>query len=153
MLRYFIPVNDFPEGSEIIGAFVLVFQVIRMFPDVDAQDGGAFYFGYVHQWVVLVGGGGDLQFSVLYDQPCPAAAETGHTRGAELFLEGVEAAKGGMDLVGQLPGRSTRGFGAQDLPEEAVVPVTAGVITDGRADGACFLNQLFEGFALIRRAG
>src|ERR1044071_4401642 len=102
MLGDFVPVDDLPEGSEIIGAFVLVFQVVGMFPNVHAKNGRALYFGYIHQWVVLVGGGADLQLPILYNQPCPSAAKTAQPGSIEFFLEGIEAAEGGVDLIGQL---------------------------------------------------
>src|SRR5258708_29322178 len=121
MFGNFIPVDDLPEGAKIVGAFVLIFQIIGVFPNVDAQDRSALYFGYIHQWVVLVGGGRDLQLSVLYDQPCPAAAETADAGGIELFFESIEAAKGGANVIGQLSSRGAGRLGAQNFPEKAVI--------------------------------
>src|SRR5579863_2499074 len=125
------PVDYFPKGAKVIGAFVLVFEVVGVFPNVDTQDRGSFYFGYIHQGVVLVRGGADLQFAVLTDEPGPATAKTAHSGGVELFLEGIEAAKGCVNVVGQRPGRGAGSIGCKDLPEKAMVPVTAGVIADG----------------------
>lgn len=33
-----IPINDLPEGANVFGAAVLIFQVIGMFPDVQPQQ-------------------------------------------------------------------------------------------------------------------
>src|SRR5215469_7026451 len=142
VFRYFIPVDHFPEGPEIIGTFVLVFEIVGVFPNVDTQDWCTLDFGYIHQWVVLVGGRTDLQLAVLDDQPGPAAAKTGETGGIEFLFEGIEASKGRMDIIGQLARRSAARIGRQDLPEKAVVPVTAGVIPYRRADRTRFLYQL-----------
>ena len=34
-----LPVDDFPDGGEVIGAAVLVLEVVGMFPDIDAENG------------------------------------------------------------------------------------------------------------------
>ena len=33
-----VPVNDVPPGGDVVGATILVFQIIRMLPDVHPQD-------------------------------------------------------------------------------------------------------------------
>ena len=38
----FTPIDDVPDGFEVIRPFVLVFQIVGMFPDIDTQDGFAF---------------------------------------------------------------------------------------------------------------
>ena len=68
------------------------------------------------------------------DQPGPAAAETAHARRLELLLEGVEAAEGGFDVVGQLAGGRAARFGAEDLPEHGMVGVAAAIVAHGAAD-------------------
>ena len=51
----FIPIDDVPPGVEIIGAAVLVLEVVGMFPDVVAHDG----IETIRLGVVLVGSGCD----------------------------------------------------------------------------------------------
>src|SRR5258708_31817467 len=56
------PVDDVPPAVNIIGALVLVFEVIGMLPDVYAQD----RLLAVHQRVVLVGPADDFHFAVVH---------------------------------------------------------------------------------------
>jgi hypothetical protein len=109
-----------------------------VFPYVDAQDRRALDFGYVHQRVVLVGGRADLQLPVLEDQPGPATAEAADTGGVEFLFKGIERTKGRVDVVRQFACRSAACIRRQDLPEKAVVPMTAGVIPYGGADRTAF---------------
>jgi hypothetical protein len=39
-LRDLPPIHHVPPGSDVIGAAVLVFQVVGMFPDVEAEQWG-----------------------------------------------------------------------------------------------------------------
>src|SRR5258708_10510697 len=148
-----MPVHHIPESSEILGAAILIFEIIRMFPNVHSQQGNAFHFGYIHQWVVLVGGRADLQLAVFHDQPGPATSKTAYTGGIEFFFESIEAAEGSMNIICQLSGRRSTRFRSQDLPEKTVIPVSPAVVADYRADAACLLDQLFQGFTLIGGSG
>ena len=51
----FIPVDYVPPGGEILGAAVVVLQVVGVFPDVVAQDGEQ----ALRDGIVLVGSGED----------------------------------------------------------------------------------------------
>lgn len=96
----FFPVDDVPDGVEIIGAAVLIFQIIRVFPNVYTKDGGLSF----RQRIVLIGGAGDGEFAVFADdEPCPTGTETGKTRGFELCFEFVKAAERGVDGICQAP--------------------------------------------------
>src|ERR1035437_5895078 len=71
---YVVPVDHLEEGLHVVGAPILILQVVGMFPHVHHQ----------HRLVaqgeraVLVGSGFDGDGSVgQLDQPCPAAAEGG----------------------------------------------------------------------------
>src|ERR1700744_3781459 len=99
MLVHLVPVDHFPEGSEVVGALVLIFEIISMFPYVHAEERRAFHFGHIHERVILVGRGRDLELAVLEDEPGPAATETADAGGIEFFLEGVEAAEGSMNII------------------------------------------------------
>src|SRR6185312_1137980 len=122
MTRNLFPVDHLPERRQVITAFVLVFQIVGMFPDIDAEDRSAFHFGYIHQRVILVRGGSDLQLAIPDDQPRPAASKTRQPGGIQLFLQTVDTAESTVDLVQQFAGGRTA-FGTQDLPEKAMVPV------------------------------
>ena len=67
----FGPVDDVPPGGEVVGAVVLVFEVVGVLPDVVAEDG----VDALAERVVLVGGGDDLELAALEDEPTPAGAE------------------------------------------------------------------------------
>ncbi len=71
ILRDFVPVHDIPERFEVISALVLVFQIIRMFPNVHAKDDFAFDAGdsFAHERIVLVRRGNDFQFATIRHQP------------------------------------------------------------------------------------
>src|SRR5262249_35440124 len=99
----FSPVHDAPERLEVIGAAILVFEVVGMFPDIATEDRFAFGAGdrFAHERVVLIGGGDDFQLAIVYDQPGPTAAESAHTGGFELFLESVETVERGFNIVSQ----------------------------------------------------
>ncbi|RBQ80145.1 hypothetical protein VDGD_21157 [Verticillium dahliae] len=137
------PVDDAPHGVDVRGPRVLVLQVIRVLPDVDANNGGL--AGRVGD-EVLVAGRHDAQNAaaaadVLLDEPAPAAAldaDEGARKGVE---HGVEGAPGGDDGGGEARGGGlgVLGVGARGrgevAPEEAVVDVAAGVEAQGRVQG------------------
>ena len=74
----FVPVHYIPESLEIIGAAILVFEIIGVFPNVAAEKRLAFSAadGLAHDRVVLVCRGNNLKFAVVHDEPDPTAAET-----------------------------------------------------------------------------
>src|SRR5690606_8981866 len=53
-LRYFIPVDDIPPVLNVLGALVLVFQVIRMFPHIQTKNRSSFDFCTAHKRIVLI---------------------------------------------------------------------------------------------------
>ena len=52
------PIDHRPNGFEVIGAAVLIVEIIGVFPDIDSEDWGAFDSCdcFAHQGVILVGG-------------------------------------------------------------------------------------------------
>src|ERR1017187_5848224 len=66
-----VPVDDVPPRGEVVGAAVVVLQVVGVLPDVVAEDG----VEAAGERIVLVGGGDDLEFAALEDEPAPAGAE------------------------------------------------------------------------------
>ncbi len=154
----FGPVDDVPDGGEVVGAFVLVFEVVGVFPDVDAEDGfacggaGGGEDGFGHDGVVLVGGGGDGEFAVFDDEPGPAGAEAFGAGFLEFGFEIGEGAEGGFDGVAESAGGFTGAgaFGGEEGPEEGVVHVAAAVVADGGADvfgnGGESFDEVFGGF-------
>jgi hypothetical protein len=95
ILRDFVPINNIPERFQIIRALVLVFQIIRVFPNVAAENHFAFATGdgFAHERVILIRRGNDFQFSIVGNEPNPAAAETADARRFKFRFEFVEAAE------------------------------------------------------------
>ena len=107
----FVPIDDVPESLQVISALVLVFQIIRVLPNVASEN----RFVSFHERIVLVGSFRDLELAGLVDnQPRPSAAELPDTCRLEFLLESIEAAKGGIDFLSQFAGRSATGFWAKD---------------------------------------
>ena len=98
--RNYIPVDHVEKRIDVVWATVLVVEVVGVFPDVEAEDGfteiGVWDDAF-HERVVLVGGAGDFEFTVLQDQPCPARAETFCSGFAEGFFEIVHGTEGRDD--------------------------------------------------------
>src|SRR5436189_4089487 len=86
------PVDRVPPGLQIGRTRVLVCQVVRVLPDVVAEQrrlaGG--------ERGVLVRRAHDLDGAAVGDEPCPARAELAGARSLELRLELVEGAEGGV---------------------------------------------------------
>src|SRR6516162_9303732 len=78
-----IPIHDVPPGIDVVGALVLILQVIRMLPNIDTHDRSL----ALHIGTVLVGGADDLKLAIRPNQPRPAAAEAADTRLFQLLLE------------------------------------------------------------------
>lgn len=53
---HFIPIHHIPERCQKFGAAVLIFKIVSVLPNIDAENGSAFYLGDVHEGIVLIGG-------------------------------------------------------------------------------------------------
>src|SRR5271170_5200025 len=84
-----VPVDGVPPGGEVVGALVLVLEVVGVLPDVVAEDG----VEALGEGVVLVGGGEDGELAALEDEPAPAGAELFGGGLVEGLLEGLEVAE------------------------------------------------------------
>jgi len=140
------PVDGVPPGSEVVGALVLVLEVVCVLPDVVAEDGVV----ALGERVVLVGGGGDLQFAAFKGEPAPAGAELLGGGLVELLLEVLEGAEVFLDLLADLACRFAAALGLHDLPEHGVVDVAAAIVLDDFAnvlgDAGEVLDELLGGF-------
>ena len=61
-----------------------------MFPYIQSEYRNSFDVSSIHQRIVLVGGGDDLELAAVDDEPDPPGAEAADATGFELLLEGVE---------------------------------------------------------------
>ena len=126
-----VPVDHVPPRGDVVGAAVLVLQVVGVLPHVDAEHGVL----ALHDRRVLVGRARRArrrrrsltsQAQPLPKRPTPALANC--------FLERVEAAERRVDGVGDLPVGAPPALGAISCPEQRVVHVPAAVVAHGRAD-------------------
>lgn len=143
------PVHHAPPRGDIFGAAVLILQIIRVLPDVQAHDRKVAF----HHGAVLIGCRNNLDAFAVLDKPGPAGAETPGGRGAELFLECVETAERGVNRARDVAGRAAAGAGSEDGPEHRVIDMPAAVVANRGFDivgndGAIIREQLLHGFAL-----
>ena len=131
-LGHFVPVNDVPESGDIIGATVLILEVISVFPDVQSKDGLSFDTSdsFAHQRAVLIGRRSDFEFAVIDHQPSPTRAEASDAGGSELFLECIKASEGRFDVCEQSSRRFATCIPTDDVPEEGVVPMPTAIVSD-----------------------
>ena len=117
-------------------------EIVGVFPDVDAVNGGA----AGHDGRVLVGEGFDEKFSVFATtEPGPAASEDAHRAFGHFLLPLFITAKGFVDLLGQFVLGFLSWIG-EGFPEDGVVRVTPGIVTDGGADLGRHRFQVAEKF-------
>ncbi len=81
-LKYYLAANfsatasqliTFQKCGDVIGAAVLIVEVISMFPHINADDRGQ----TVRERAVLIGGGDNSEAAALLDEPSPTGAEAG----------------------------------------------------------------------------
>src|SRR5690606_18977264 len=136
-----VPVDDVPPGGDVVGAPVLILEVISVLPHIEAEDGGI----AVHHRRVLVGRAGDGELSVFGDdKPRPAAAEAGGCRLGEGFFKRLEAAEGLVDGGRELTRGLLGAAGLHDLPKERVVVMATPVVADGGADVFRYAVKVLE---------
>ena len=118
------------DGGQVFGTAVLVFQVVGVFPDVDAEH----RLTSSRKGGVLIGRGIEDQVAGAVDRkPGPAAAEHAGGRGAELVGEFIGAAEALVQGRGEgAGGFAALGSGRQSQPEERMIGVSAALITDRR---------------------
>ena len=143
-----LPVDDSPQGLELVGAAVLPVKIVGVLPNIEGQQGSE----VPRDWVVGPRLLGDDQTAIRSGgEPDPAGAEKADALGDELVLEGIHAAPLAYDLLSERPcGRG--GFRRRtELREiQVVVEDLAGVVEDGALAAA---DDLLQRLRLERRAG
>ncbi len=124
-----IPVDEFHDGGEVVGSLVLVFEVVGVFPHVDAEE----RFSSGHDGRVLVGSGFDDEFCVAHSEPDPTAPEDFESGGDQLFFEGLLGFEMCFDVFQECAGWGGSAF-FEALPEERVIGVTASVVSEVVSD-------------------
>ena len=89
-LLHSLPVDNLPDGLEVLGLAVLVLEVVGVLPGVDAEEGLV-----VAGDGVLVGAGddGEVARGLVLDEPGPAGALDAGEGGVGLLLEVFEGAE------------------------------------------------------------
>src|SRR4030095_7005448 len=96
------PVHHIPPRGDVVGAAVLVLEVIGVLPHVTAQDDSLAR----HHGTVLVGRALDRDGTRLVARaPAPASADPAHARLLELFFEAGETTEALVDRICQGTGR------------------------------------------------
>src|SRR5690554_5445072 len=125
---YKVPVNQIPEGFQVVRTAVAVVDVVGVLPYVDGQyrlvRAGQRSFG-------IAGVGDSYGTNSLFNQPGPARTEVAGGLLIKLFLECIEGAKGLLDGFLGSTSRLTATVGAQAVPVEGVVPDLSGVVEQG----------------------
>jgi hypothetical protein len=130
-----LPVDNVPDGLEVLCFAVLVLQVVCVLPGIHTQDGPE-----LSNDGVLVGIRLDAHAARLgvLDQPRPPASLDAGEGDVELLLERVQAAVRVVDGRCEGAGRglaAALGGGREVLPEEGVVDVAAAVEVDEGLQG------------------
>jgi hypothetical protein len=127
----FIPVDDVPPRGEVVGAAVLVLEVVSVLPYIVAHDG----IETIHQRAILVGGGYDRERAVRVTcEPDPAGAKAPGSGIVKGGLEPVKGAKGLLDGTGKFAGWLPAAVGLHDLPEQRVIRMTTSIVLHTRAN-------------------
>src|SRR5579875_81416 len=139
------PIHHVPPGRKVLGAAIVVLQVVGVLPYVVAQNG----IEALHEGAVLIRRGDDLQLAAAIDQPAPAGAELLGRRLVELLLESVEGAEVFLNLLCDRANGIAATLRLHQLPEHRVVDVAAAVVPHHGADllghAGQVLQQLFRG--------
>ena len=62
-----VPVDDVPPSLNILKPAILVFQIVGVFPNIEAKE----CFAAVHDGIVLISGRLDHELAVAEQQPSP----------------------------------------------------------------------------------
>jgi hypothetical protein len=125
----FVPVHHVPERFDVVRATVLEFQVVSVFPHVQAHNreaGSAEIASPIsgESWLAVET---TASFVAFQHQPRPARAETGRSGFFKFRFEVVNGTEIALDSRFQVALQGGTGF--QAFPEQAVVSVAARVVT------------------------
>ena len=125
-----LPVHRIPPRLEVVGATVLVAEIIGVLPDVIAEQRAL----AVHDRIVLVRAGLDREFAVLGDRhEHPARTKYTTARGVEVALEFFRAAEVAIDRGKHFAFRLAA-IRSHDLPEHGVIGMAAEIVAHAGAD-------------------
>src|SRR3990170_8268595 len=131
VVRDLRPIDGVPPRLDVLGASVLILQVIGVLPDVDAEE----RLAAIQDGIVLVRGRFDGELAATDQQPRPPGPESRCRGLGECFFEIPEAAERIFDGVGQIPRRLPAAALFHDLPEHGMIQMAAAVVAHGGTYG------------------
>ena len=116
-LRNGAPVDDLPDGAEVLGLAVLVLQIVGVLPSVDTHEGLE-----VAGHGVLVGAGDETEGArgLVLDEPGPAGALDASQGGVGLLLQVLKGTKVLVDGRLGINVSRTRGRELSSMEEEGI---------------------------------
>ena len=138
MLVDLLPVDHIEERLDVFRPPVLVFQVVGMFPYIQAEQRSF----ALAQGIVLIGCGDNVQPAVVCHKPGPTAAEQQSGRVWKFAFKRFEITEGLFDSIGNFPAKSNVFF--QNRPEKRMIGMAAAVIPHGRSDFFGYFVQAFD---------
>lgn len=78
------PINYIPNSIKIFCLTILILQIVRMLPSINAQQRGELAYHWI---LVCICADQDLTRLIVFDEPGPAAALDTGERGIEFALE------------------------------------------------------------------
>src|SRR5262245_44150674 len=124
-----VPIDDIEPGGDVFGTAILIFEVIGVLPDIQAEQG----LKAVAQRSILVGSGLNAQFFAVDDEPGPAAAEDFGGGISEFFFEAGKVAKAFIDSLGEFAFGFAAAAFLHHLPKKRVVVMAAALVANGDA--------------------
>mmetsp|Transcript_9926 Transcript_9926/g.28187 ORF Transcript_9926/g.28187 Transcript_9926/m.28187 type:complete len:286 (+) Transcript_9926:384-1241(+) len=138
VLRNEVPVHKLVhEGVDVLGADVLVVEVVGMLPDIHGKDG----LEAISHRVASANGLGHDKLGAVIGQPGPARAERSVSSHGEFLLEVVERAESRVNHLCKLARRSPATIWGHAVPVEGVVPGLRGVVEETLVAGLMGLDD------------
>mmetsp|Transcript_359 Transcript_359/g.660 ORF Transcript_359/g.660 Transcript_359/m.660 type:complete len:226 (+) Transcript_359:1743-2420(+) len=151
-----VPVDDVPDGLDVVGSNVSVIDVISVLPDIDSEQGlqsGRRLHG------ILVGEGDHVDHLGLWivNEPSPSGSLNGNGLGAHLRNHVVQASESSLNGSLERASGWELALGGEILPKQGVVDVSAPVELESALQGNGLRNvarnhggvDLFQGSAEV----
>lgn len=147
---YLRPIHDIPPVLQVVRAFILVAQIIGMFPHIVGEDRRTAEFDHVHQRIVLVRGCDDFHGVFCRDdQPDPAGANCFVPASSNFFLNSSNVpAESSRAFINS--GEGVDVFRRHEIPRRKYGSVTACIVADAGVIFRHMLDNIVDGFSLER---
>jgi hypothetical protein len=94
-IRNGFPIDDIMKSGYVIRSFILILQIIGMFPNIEPKYGCSSHFGdSSHEWIILIGcGRNEKAFIFGNTKPNPSRPKNAFSGIVEFFFEFIMATK------------------------------------------------------------